>query len=80
VPNPSTHSRTKELIALGETIRKIRTDLGMSQEALAYAAGLDVGYMGRVERGKNNVTVLSLANIADALQTTAGQLLLDSGL
>lgn len=52
----------------------------MSQEALAYAAGLDVGYVSRVERGKNNVTVLSLANIAGALHTTAGRLLVDSGL
>lgn len=55
------------LIALGKAIRSIRLAQGISQEKLALLAELDRSYVGRVERGDNNVAVLTLSRIANAL-------------
>lgn len=62
------------------TIRRIRQANDISQEALALAAQLDRSYVGRVERGDNNVAVLTLSKIAGALGVPMSTLLLDSGL
>ena len=48
---------------------------GVSQEALALLAGVDRSYVGRVERGDNNVAVLTLMRLAAALGLQASQLL-----
>lgn len=79
MPNTSKERQAVALIALGGAIRASRLQLGFSQEELALRAGLDRGYMGRVERGDNNVTVLTLVRIADALGHTAGTLLSEAG-
>lgn len=52
---------------LGKRIRAKRRELGMSQEELALEAGLDRSYVGRVERGENNLTFVSLVRICRAL-------------
>lgn len=39
----------------------------MSQEELAHEAGLDRSYVGRVERGENNLTFVSLVRICRAM-------------
>lgn len=41
--------------------------MGMSQEGLAHAAGLDRSYVGRVERGEHNLTFVSLVRLARAM-------------
>ena len=41
---------------LGQAIRTERVRLGFSQERFAHRVGFDRGYMGRVERGQNNLT------------------------
>lgn len=51
----------------GARIASLRRDRGMSQEALALAAGLDRSYMGRVERGEQSVSLDKIFAIADAL-------------
>lgn len=53
--------------AFGARVRALREEQGMSQEALAYAAGLDRSYMGGVERGQRNVSLDNIYRIADAL-------------
>ncbi|WP_374961095.1 helix-turn-helix domain-containing protein [Spongiibacter tropicus] len=58
----------KRLKALGETIRQERKNRGISQEELANKAQLDRSYMGRIERGEKNITVLKLLQICDALK------------
>lgn len=52
---------------LGQRIRQVRLERGLSQEALAHGAGLDRSYMSGIERGARNVTVLKLYAIARAL-------------
>lgn len=48
-----------QLKALGEAVRSARKAAGLSQEALADAAGIDRSHMGRIERGERNVTLLN---------------------
>jgi len=40
---------------------------GLTQEELAFAAEIDLIYVGGIERGKRNPSLLVLARIADAL-------------
>lgn len=53
--------------AIGIRIRAQRKVRGFSQDALALACGIDRSYMGRIERGKVNVTIDKLYVIADVL-------------
>lgn len=55
------------LFRLGQNIRGFRELKGFSQEELAFEAGLDRSYMGGVERGERNLTVLSLLKITTPL-------------
>jgi len=48
------------LIALGKAIREAREAKVMFQEALSLAADVDVSYVGCVERGDNDVAILTL--------------------
>lgn len=80
VPNLSSHRQDPQLVALGMAIRRIRQANEISQEKLALMAELDRSYMGRVERGDNNVAMLTLSRIATALGVTMSQLLAEAGL
>lgn len=53
--------------ALGERIRTQRKACGISQDALALACSIDRSYMGRIERGEENITVEKLYRIASEL-------------
>lgn len=48
-------------------IKKFRREKGLSQEALADLAGLHRTYIGAVERGERNITLLNANRIAEAL-------------
>jgi ribosome-binding protein aMBF1 (putative translation factor) len=73
-PSPS-HAGDALLISVGNAIRRARRALGMSQEALALAAELDRSYVGGLERGEHNLTLISLAKIARALDMQVRDLL-----
>lgn len=60
---------------LGEAVRAARHSSGLSQEALADAAGIDRSHMGKIERGERNVTLLNLLRIATALNGSVADLL-----
>jgi transcriptional regulator with XRE-family HTH domain len=64
---------------LGERIRELRRRRGLSQEALADAAGLDRTYISSCERGKRNVSLLTLYRIAAALDVEPSALLMPPG-
>ncbi len=59
---------------VGLNIRQVRKEKGMSQESLALAADLDRSYVGGVERGERNISIINLKKIADALKVPVSQL------
>ena len=66
--------RDTNSIRFGEVVRQARADAGLSQEELADRAGLDRSYVGGVERGDRNPTLLVIAKIAKGLGLTVPQL------
>ena len=56
-------------------VRRARKALNLSQEELAFEAGLDRTYISQVERGKRNMTIVVLARLATALHTTPERLI-----
>lgn len=63
------------LVKLGMTIRRIRISKGISQENLALLAEVDRSYVGRVERGDNNVAILTLTKLTNALDISLAKLM-----
>jgi transcriptional regulator with XRE-family HTH domain len=55
---------------IGERLRNIRKQQGLSQEVLAEKAGLHNTYIGQVERGEKNLTIETLEKIVTALNTS----------
>lgn len=51
----------------GRNVRKYRQLRKLTQEKLAFEAEIDLTYMGGIERGKRNPSLLVMARIADAL-------------
>ena len=62
------------LLCLGLRIRKLREQAKISQETLGHISGLHRTYVGAIERGERNPSVLSLKKIADALKVPLGEL------
>ena len=54
--------------------------MGLSQEELAHAAGVDRSYMGGLERGEHNLTVITLCQVAAAVGHCPSELLKSAGL
>lgn len=52
---------------IGQRIRDLRKQKGLSQEQLAEKAGFHFSYIGGVERAEKNITLVNLLKIADAL-------------
>jgi transcriptional regulator with XRE-family HTH domain len=77
-PSPN-HAGSPFLVALGSEIRAIRRAKGISQEALALLTELDRSYVGGIERGEHNLTLINLKKIASALGTKPSQLLQAAG-
>jgi len=55
------------LMTIGDNIRHYRTKKGWSQEDLAFECELHRTYIGAVERGERNITVLNLIKIKNEL-------------
>jgi len=62
---------------VGRNVRKIRQQRRMTQEELAFAAEIDLTYMGGIERGKRNPSLLVMTRIAAALHVSPAKLLAD---
>jgi transcriptional regulator with XRE-family HTH domain len=69
------YSKDKFLVDIGMAIRDGRSDLKMSQESLAEASGLDRSYMGGIERGEHNFSIISLKKISKALGLAPSELM-----
>lgn len=77
----SVQNDTNDYLALiGKAIRARRKELGLSQEALADASGVERSHMGKIERGERNVTILNIARICLALNCKPSEMLSEAGL
>ena len=65
----------RRILRLGKKIRKTRKEIGLSQESLAYESGFDRAYVGKIERGEKNITVVKLLQISDALEVNLSDLI-----
>ena len=58
----------------GKRVRELRTAKGLSQEALALACDLDRTYIGGIERGERNVSLVNIEKIASGLSVPVREL------
>ncbi|HEX6440290.1 MAG TPA: shikimate kinase [Candidatus Binatia bacterium] len=63
------------LAKLGNEVRKLRQQRGITLKRLAQLSGLSDRFLIEVEKGKANPSLKSVINLADALQTTLTNLL-----
>ncbi|MEQ8694095.1 MAG: helix-turn-helix transcriptional regulator [Gammaproteobacteria bacterium] len=61
--------------AFGKKLREERLSAGLTQEELAHRAGLDRTYVGGVERGERNVSLLNIVRLAKSLGIAPSSLL-----
>jgi transcriptional regulator with XRE-family HTH domain len=54
--------------AFGKALRKFRTGAGISQERLAELACLNRTYVGDIERGERNVSIVNMQKLARAMK------------
>ena len=60
---------------VGSNVRRLRKDKSWTQEQLAFEARLDLTYIGGIERGRRNPSILALARIAEALDADLSELI-----
>ena len=58
----------------GTALRSRRTRIGVSQEEFADLCGLDRTYVGGIERGERNVSLVNLEKLAKALKISLSEL------
>lgn len=66
------------LLRFGQQVRRLRQCMSISQEELASRAGVHRTYIGMIERGEKNITIVSMTKIAHALNIEAYDLLKES--
>lgn len=68
-------SDTSQIVQqLGQRVRQLRRERGLSQEDFACLCGLDRTYISSLERGHRNVSLKNIAVIAMALQISLSEL------
>ena len=61
----------------GDRVRELRLAKSLSQEELAYKAGIHRNYLGGIERGERNPCLNNILSIADALGISPAELFSD---
>jgi transcriptional regulator with XRE-family HTH domain len=61
--------------ALGRTVRALRQARGLTLEALADQAGMNVTYLSDIERGRSNPTLGKLGDLAVAFDVRVSELI-----
>ncbi len=67
--------QTRLQAAFGLALRRTREGQGISQERLAELAGLHRTYVGGIERGERNVSLVNIGRLARALGLSLEQLM-----
>lgn len=62
------------LIKFGQRIRELRKERGLSQEQLAEKSGFHRNYVGMVERGERNPSLVNIKIFADSLDISLHEL------
>lgn len=62
------------LVEFGKKIRKERLKQNLSQEDLAEKANLHRTYIGMIERGEKNITLINIEKISNALGISIAEL------
>lgn len=60
---------------VGRNVRRLREQRGMTQEQLAFEAQIDLTYVGGIERGRRNPSLMVMARLAEALGAELKELL-----
>lgn len=63
--------------SFGLRLKLLRTSRGLSQEALADISGIDRSYIGGVERGERNISLINIHKLALALNVPIEELFKD---
>lgn len=61
-------------VELGNKIRTLRLESGLSQEKFALKIGMDRTYFASVEAGKRNIAIINIQKIANGLGVTLSEL------
>ena len=64
----------KFIKAFGKNLKKIRKEVGLSQEELANDADIPLSQIGRIERGEINTTISTVYVLASALKVNIAEL------
>ena len=67
--------KSELLIHFGERIRELRKERNWSQETLAEGTGFHRTYIGMIERGERNLSLLNIQIFAKTLKITLRELL-----
>ena len=62
---------------VGQNVRRLRVERRLTQEQLAHDAGIDLTYVGGIERGRRNPSVDVLGRLAASLGVHPRELLDD---
>ncbi|HVO47469.1 MAG TPA: helix-turn-helix transcriptional regulator [Steroidobacteraceae bacterium] len=63
------------LAAFGRVVREARLDRRMTQEELAFSAGLNRNYVAAIEKGRRKPSLITLYSLARGLEISAAALL-----
>lgn len=58
------------IIEIGQRIKQLRLETGLSQEKFALSIGMDRTYFASVENGKRNISIVNLEKIINGLNTS----------
>ncbi|MCD7904048.1 MAG: helix-turn-helix domain-containing protein [Clostridiales bacterium] len=59
---------------IGLKVKKMRAEMGISQEELAYRCGMQPSHIGQIERGQKSPTLVTLEKLAFGFDTTVSEL------
>ena len=72
--------KPKIIISVGQRIKELRKQQGLSQEQLGEHAGFHYSYIGAIERAEKNISLINLQKIADSLNVNVIDLLYYEGM